>query len=312
MSVKTQTASADSIVCFCYQQTAAALLAAYRKEGSVAGVQKLTRAGTACGGCRVMLESMFGQTPEEINEFGTGGIPGATACVKPGARVMKCFIAADDRLESTVFSSNAVPPQLIDCDSTIPIEYALLNSEGKAVLHRKEIIKTNQTFVFDTRREALPRPFYGMFLYLLGRSNYGASRFNVAWSNERSMTSTHENSSTGRPNVVLPILADDRFLAGVNEVYAAMQNPHGVPLQVFLRIFDVNTNAAVEHELTLAPGATRWLDVNRELYASALRQLPGATVAIRMYTAKLELDFAPTMYFFLHNRTTGIWSSNHL
>lgn len=272
----------------------------------------MTRAGTGCGGCRILLESMFGQAPDEINRIEPTQIPGATSCVKPGTRVMKSFIIADGQLDSTVFSSNAVPPQLIDCDSTTPIAYALLNSEGQPVLHREEVIKTNQTFVFDTRRENLAHPFYGMFLFALGRSNFGASRFNVAWSNKRSVTSTHENSSTGRPDVVLPILIDQGFLAGSNTVYLAVLNPHNSPLRILFRTFDVLAGDAVEKTLQLKPGGTTWINANLEFYAPALSRFPGRTVALRIHTPEFNLHEAPSVYFFVHHKETDFWSSNHL
>jgi bacterioferritin-associated ferredoxin len=329
----------STIVCYCHRLTVRDLTEEHRRAGSLAGVQTATRAGTGCGGCRALLESMFGQAPLEINQLDAGGIAGATACVKPGERVMKSFIVADNQLESRVYSSNAVPPQLGNCDSTTPVEYTLLNSHGKAVLRRQVTVQTNETFLFDTRREQLHRPFYGMFLYSLGRSNYGASRFNVAWAGSRSVTSSHENASTGRPDVVLPILVDHNFLNGPNTVYLALQNPHARPLRVLLRVFDVHTGEVFEPAperaaggalqsllrifamiqdggresgCLLPPGGTVWVNASQDLYTPALRHRPESTVALRIYSPEMDTHRAPTIYFFLHNRTTDLWGSNHM
>jgi hypothetical protein len=306
---QTQNVQSNSVVCYCHNQTVQDLLSVYRKEGTLANVQKVTRAGTGCGGCRILLESMFGQNSAEMVDLGSTP---STACVKPGIRVMKSFIIADDHLESTVYSSNAVPPQLMDCDSTTPIEYQLVDRDGRPVLRRNGIIKTNETFIFDTKKEKLPRPFYGMFLYALGRSNFGASRFNVAWSNGRSTTSTHENANTGRPDLVLPILVDEKFLKGPNTVYLAIQNPHSCPLDVQLRTFDVETKEFNESSLSLPALGTKWINANIEFYSPILKRFPKSTVAFRMHTPDLNVNTAPILYFFIHNKLTNLWSSNHM
>jgi hypothetical protein len=302
----------DSIVCYCHHQTRDHLLECHRRCGSLKAVQEETGAGTACGGCRIILQSLFGEAPQEISDIDSPGIPGATVCLKPGARVMKGFIVANEHLESTIYSSNAVPPQFADCDSTIEIEYAVLNHQGIPILARKERIKTNETFVFDTRRENLPRPFYGQFIYAIGRSNYGASRFNVYWSNGRSTTSTHEISNSGRPDVVLPIVVTQDFLTGPNTVYLALLNPHGVAAPYLFRVFDVDDQTETTWTCTIPAGGTGWFNVNEQFYAPILKKKPSRKIAIRICSPNADDRISPTMYFFVHNKTANLWSTNHL
>jgi hypothetical protein len=304
--------SADSMICYCNSLTREDLLRHHRRCGSLAKVQDETRAGKACGGCRIILQSLFNEAPQEINAIDSGHIAGATVCLKPGLRVMKAFIVSDDKLESSIYSSNAVPPQFADCDSTMPIEYAVLDHQGGTVLHRKESLKTNETFVFDTRNEKLPKPLYGTFIYLLGRSNYGASRFNVYWSNGHSITSTHEVANSGRPNVVLPIVVDHHFLNGPNLVYLSVLNTHTMEVPYLFRMFDVEHGDEISWVSKIPAGGTRWFNVNDHFYAPALARKPTAKLSLRISTVGNDTRFPPTLYFFVHNRQTNLWSTQHL
>ena len=154
---------------------------AYRKCGSVKGVEESTRAGTACTGCKVMLHSLFGEAPSnhyekhETPQFGT-------TCKKPGSRIMKGFVLAlGDSMQSTIYSSNGIAPQLGSCDADTKIEWHLLNHRGESVRNGQQMLRTNETFVFRTTEHALPNPFFGIFLLAFERANYGASRFNLYW-----------------------------------------------------------------------------------------------------------------------------------
>lgn len=302
----------DSIVCYCFAKTLGELQGCYRRLGSLAAVQQETHVGSKCGGCRLILESTFGEQPDEILSL-RGDVSGnSRALVRPGQTVMKGFIVADQRLDSVVRSSNGVPPQFGSQDTTIPIEYMLLDQSGNKVLHRAALVRSHDTFTFDTRRENLPRPLYGMFILALGRGNYGASRFNVAWTNGASICSTHEVSSSGRPIVVMPVMVDEEFLRGPNTIFLAAQNPHHVPINVVFRFFDDAGNGAGEMPLTLAPASTRWIDANRELYGPALRRRPGSRLGLKIVREPLTMDTAPTLYFFMHNANSGLWTANHL
>ena len=69
--------SADSMICYCNNLTREDLLRHHRRCGSLAKVQDETKAGKACGGCRVILQSLFGELPQEINAVDNGGVAGA-------------------------------------------------------------------------------------------------------------------------------------------------------------------------------------------------------------------------------------------
>src|SRR3954470_14756019 len=139
-----------STVCFCYRRTLVDLPRAYAELGSLAKLQEVTRAGLGCGGCRAVLQYHFGETPAEIMDRSSDQRVGATVCVKPGNRVMKCFIASSSLLESRAFSSNAAPLQLGPCDTSMTAEYTLYNQLGRPVLSRRQHVATGETFTFDT------------------------------------------------------------------------------------------------------------------------------------------------------------------
>jgi hypothetical protein len=302
----------------------------FQEHGSLAKLQEETHIGLACGGCRALLDYHFGEAPVEIMDFSHDRNRGATVCVKPGDRVMKCFIASSSLLESRAFSCNAVPPQLGNCDTTMTVEYTIYNQLGRPLLTRSQPVATGETFTFDTEVERLPRPFYGMIAYRLNRRNYGASRLNIAWHSGDSTTSTHENAATGRTDVVLPVPVDTKFLEGPNDIYLAIQNPHELARPITLRLFKLDEGniynappgsaeggkgrhaAVVEFHRTLPPRGTMWIAANEELYAPALEKLGGGPVALRIYSPGATIHEAPSTYFFFHHRTENIWSANHM
>jgi bacterioferritin-associated ferredoxin len=305
-------AATDSVVCYCFNRNQGQLREAHARLGSLAAVQKETRVGSKCGGCRLILENMFGENPEEILNLGGRDPARSNLCVRPGRHVMKGFVAANHRLDTVIYSSNAVPPQFGAQDSSIPVEYMLLDMAGKPVIHRSKTFRTHETFCFDTRKEPIPRPFYGMFLFAIGRANYGASRFNTVWTNGISTCSTHEINDSGRPSTVLPVMADAAFLAGPNRIHLAMQNPHAHAIRVMLHVFDVKGAEAETRYRDMAPHTTEWIDVSRTLYAPALADRPGGQVFLRIQAEPRRVENAPTLYFFIHNLETDIWSANHL
>jgi hypothetical protein len=312
MTVPTAAKTAsESIVCYCFNRTSRQLQEAHSRLGNLPDVQKETRAGTKCGGCRLVLESMFGENPDEI--LSLDGVPGErNVCVRPGHNLMKGFVVADHRLDTIVYSSNGVPPQFDGQDTTMPVEYMLLDMSGKPILHRAVTLQSNETFSFDTRKENLPRPLYGMFLFKMGRANYGGGRFNTVWTNGVSACTTHEINDSGRPGVVLPIPVDAGFLRGPNSLYLAMQNPHDWPIRLRLEPFD--GKAAVGEPLyrDLPAHSTQWLNAGKDVYKPLLADNPRARLMMRIQSDPLRMEFAPTLYFFMHNLETDIWSSNHL
>jgi len=276
-------------------------------------LQQETKAGLGCGGCRLTLFSLFGEAPKNLNVLEHSHVPGATACVKPGMRLMKGLVVADGNIESTIYASNAVPPQFVDCDSTTDLEYALFDLEGRAVLHRSDSFKTNQTFVFDSRKETLSRPFYGLFLFQLKRSNYGASRFNVHWSNGRSTTTTHEIGDSGRPDVHLPVIVTKAILEGPNRIYISMQNTYNEnPMRCTIRVYDVDNRDDITWDCPIPRFGTRWFDVLEQFFRPALKQRPNGNFALRIFRPDLDCNRAPNIYFFFHNRTTDLLNVNHM
>lgn len=320
----------SSTVCFCYRKSLRDLRILHQEHGSLAKMQEASRIGLACGGCRALLEYHFGEAPVEIMDLTHDKIPGATVCVKPGDRVMKCFIASSSLLESRAYSCNAVPPQLGQCDTSMTVELTIYNHLGRPLLTRIQHVATGGTFTFDTEAERLPRPFYGMIAYRLNQRNYGASRLNVAWHSGDSTTSTHENATTGRTDVILPVPVDRAFLAGPNDIYLAIQNPHEMPRPVSLRVFKldggnmydslseksgrkrVQAVGAIEFHRILPPRGTAWIAANEELYSPAVNQLGEGPVALRIYTPGASIHEAPSTYFFFHHRKENIWSANHM
>lgn len=305
--------AADPTVCFCYRLTVSQLKESYQRCGSLRAVQDETRAGTACGGCRIILESLFKEKPDEINNLEKiAADPNATLCFRPGNRVMKGFIVADGQLESTVYSSNAVPPQFGDCNSTMEVAYALLDHRGQVVLHNQEVLATNQTFIFNTKDHQLPRPFYGLFLYAIGRGNYGSSRFNICWSNGKSTTSTHELAGTGRVDVVIPVVVTNEFVKGPNTYYLALSNPQERALTFTVSVFEVDSQEEFNWSCKLPPNGVTWLNANDELFSEALAQRPNGKFVLRILSSLTEVNTAISVNFFLHNKATDIWTCNHI
>ena len=317
----------QGIVCFCYRKTLEDLRDALGREGSLIKMQEATHVGMACGGCRAMLQHHFGEPVAEIYDFSADHATGATACVKPGSRTMKGFIASSSLLESRVFSSNIVPLQLGDCDATTEIEFAIYNQMGRLIYSKKHSTRSGETFHFDTMRANLPRPFYGLATYTLGRDNYGASRFNASWYTEAGVTSTHENGSTARPDVVLPVVFDERFLSGPNTVYLAVQNPHPGMREMRFRVCLLDSGSVYDEPNSLEGGpqtfvetvkplpsmGTLWLNTHDELILPAKKILgEGRPLVLRVYTIVDTIHKAPSSYFFFHHRPSNIWSANHL
>lgn len=328
----------EGIICFCYRKTLADLQRALEIHGDFRSLQQATKVGLGCGGCRAMLHHHFGEVPVEINDFSADASRGATSCMKPGNRTMKGFIASSSLLESHVFSCNAVPLQLGSCDATMNVEFAIYNQQGRPVFIRRQRVSTAETFHFDTALAKLPRPFYGMATYTLERQNYGASRFNVSWYTAQSATSTHENFSTGRPDVALPVRFDEFFLNGPNAVYLAVQNPHAKSCNLTFRVFrmdDANIygdaahvlpaksgwqrviggrrRTAVESSRRLPSMGTEWINVVEDFVIPAREILGGdAPLALRIHAPGATIHEAPSCYFFFHHRPTNIVSANHL
>ena len=303
--------SEDAMVCYCYRMKLSQVKEAYKRCGSLTKLQESTKVGLGCGGCGVVLHSMFGEKISDLNQLDRRPTHGSL-CSKPGTRVMKGFIVADGKLESSVYSSNAVAPQLGDCDTTMTVNYALVDHRGVPVIARTTTIKKNEVFVFDTRKENLPRPFYGSFIYGLGRSNYGAARFNIYWSNGVSTTSTHENGDPGRVRVFLPVPVDQRFLNGNTGIYLGCMNPHPEKVPYSITVMDLNGSEAMRYESYLDPFGSTWINANEFLYGPALKRNPGGKYVLKTESGNLKAARAMVEYMFFHNRETDVWTSNHL
>ncbi len=302
----------DAMVCYCYRLTTGKLREAYNRCGSLAKMQDETKAGRACRGCNVVLQALFG-------EEATVDIPGVdrpvkagTPCMIPGSNAMKGFIIANDQLDSVVYSSNAVAPQLGACDSTTPVEYALIDGEGKVVFHRRTTIRTNETFVFDTRNEDIPRPFYGMFHMSLGRGNIGASRFNIYWTDGKYSASTHEQSGSWRPRVFLPIVVDQAFIDRELDIYFAIMNPYGRKLPYTARVSDVETEDQLIWSSELDAEQSVWINVTETMFKPMLAQYPGSTAVIEFETPDLNVRTTLSLWFFIHHRKQDLWTANHI
>ena len=300
------------MVCYCYRMTTGKLREAYKRCGSLAKMQDETKVGRACRGCNVVLQALFG-------EEATGDILGidravksGTACMQPGSKVMKGFVIANDQLDSVVYSSNAVAPQLGACDSSTPVEYSLIDAVGNVVFHRHTTINTNETFVFDTRNEDLPRPFYGMFYMSLGRGNLGASRFNIYWTNGRYSASTHEQAGSWRPRVFLPIVVNESFLKRELDVYLAVVNPYARKLAYTARVFDVATEDQLIWSSELDAEQSVWINASDTLFRPMLEQYPGSDAVVEFESPDLNVRTALSLWFFIHHRKQDIWTANHI
>lgn len=301
----------DAMVCYCYRLTVSKLNKLYSELGSVAAVEEATRVGLGCGGCRAIIHSMFNEAPSDINRLDVKPISG-TSCVKPGSRIMKGFVISDDQFESSIFSSNAVAPQLGACDSTANIEYTLLNQYGLPVLNNSLKIKTNETFKFHTENLNLPKPFYGMFIYTLDRANFGSSRFNIYWKAKNSITSTHENSSTGRPRIRIPAIFDNGFIKSGTEIYLALMNPHYKKIDFKVEIHSVDFENSIVWNTSLKAYNTTWINASNKFLIPFLNRYPGSTAIIKIETEEMELHEAITTYFFTYNKMADAWNCNHL
>jgi len=301
----------NSIVCYCYRLTTKMLREAHRKCGSLKGVEEATRAGTGCCGCKVMLQSLFGEIPTSANHANENPIIGST-CKKPGNRVMKGFIVASGGLQSSVYSSNGVAPALGACEANSNIEWLLLDHRAQLVARGTKQLQTNETFSFHTRDLKLPDPFFGIFVMAFDRSNYGGARFNIYWGNNHGITSTHENSATGRPRLILPVAVDKRFISGPNTIYAALYNPHDASIPFTIAVTDLDTNETITWRSELAPYNSSWINANEYLFKPALVQNPQGRFCMSVVTDGLDMHRAIVMYLFFHNRETDIWTANHL
>lgn len=328
--------SGEGIICFCYRKSLADLKQGLAEHGTLDRMQEAMRVGMACGGCRAMLHHHFGGGVAHINDFSVGA--GGTTCAKPGSRTMKGFIASSSLMESHIFSCNAVPLQLGACDAGTDAEFVIYNHLGRPIYSRKHHVASGETFHFDTALARLPRPFYGMVTYSISRGNLGPSRFNVSWYREESSTSTHENASTGRPDVVLPIAFDHRFLNGPNDVYLAVQNPHAHAINLVFRVFrmgdgnlydhvdtqrssssflkrlvGIHRRTAVEWHRRLPSMGTLWIPVHDDFMLPAAKTLGiDDALALRIYAPECDMHMAPSTYFFFHHKPTNVLSCNHL
>jgi bacterioferritin-associated ferredoxin len=301
----------DAIVCYCYKLTTKDLKDAYRRCGSLKEVEQQTRAGTGCAGCKIILHELFQEQPEDQYNLAKQPTIG-TLCSKPGNYSMKGFVIANGTIESRVYASNGVAPQLGDCDSTTPIEYALLDHMGQPVLKEHRMLAKNETFVFDTSKLDLPRPFYGIFNMNLGRSNIGAARFNIYWITPEGVTATHELSATGRARVFLPFLVDKRFLEGPNAVYLAMMNPHDIEVPYNLSVINVDRKEEYKWNSSLKPHCSCWIDTNSKLFARVIKDDKDSRFALRIELDSFDIYKSLSSYFFTHNRSTRLWNCNHL
>jgi len=301
----------DPMVCFCYRYTVSALKEARQKYGSLKAVQDVTRVGNGCRGCRASLSALFQEDVAAHNRIDSPQTKTST-CVKPGQKLMTGFVIADGNLESRIVSCNAIAPQLGECDSTTQLSYALLNHKAEVVLQNNALVKTGETFTFDTRKHALPRPFFGTFLLALGRENFGASRFNVQWSNGRSVASTHENAATGRPRVFLPVFINRSNLNGPNRIYLGIMNPRQATLRYSIVVFDKNSLKQVRWDAHLDGYQSSWIDANEILFRPLLDRHPEGNFGIKIESADLHSIDAATVYFFFHNANKDLWSCQHL
>jgi hypothetical protein len=302
----------DAIVCFCYRLTAGKLREAHKQLGCLKKVEEATRAGQGCTGCQVVLNAMFGEAPTNTHVKGLNPSLGSS-CFKPGAKVMKGFIISTDELESTVYSSNAVAPALSDCDATTNIDYAVLDHRGFLIHSATATVATNATFSFDTTSITLPQPFFGMFVMSLERANVGASRFNICWRDKNGgVSSTHENASTGRPKVWLPLIFSKQTIDGPTTFYAAISNPHSIPKDFTITAKDVDSSREISWRSRLDPYSTTWIDANSHLCRPVLSRWGDVRVSIQIRSDDLDMHSALTTYLFSHNTNVGIWSCNHL
>ncbi len=304
-------AKPTAMVCFCYRKRHCDLVDAYERLGSLKALEQELNIGRACGGCKVVLESLFGEQSSDINAMESGAT-GHLSCVQPGSRIMKGFVISTDELDTKIYSSNAVAPQLGDCDSSAQLEYLIIGPNGVPVIHQSQLVKTNETFLLDTAELDLPKPFFGMFHLVFDRSNFGASRFNMYWYNDDGITSTHENAASGRPDVFLPFLVDEKFLKGPNKVHLAIMNPNDEIVRLSLRAFDVDANNEIEWEADLNANGSTWIDASEHLFPKLLKKVDKARVSLHIRSTNQNIHKSLSTYFFLHNRNTNTWSANHL
>lgn len=304
--------NSDPMLCYCYRYTVNMVKEAHAKAGSVKAMQEQTKIGNACGGCRVLLHTLFNEAPSDINSVEAKPTFGS-ACSKPGSRVMKGLVIANEHLDSVIYSSNAVAPQLGECDASMPIQYALVDHRAQPIIVREAVVKTNEIFIFDTRKENIPRPFIGMFLYGIGRSNYGSSRFNIHWTNGFSSTATHENNDTGRPRVFLPLPVDQKFINGDTSVFMAIMNPQQERVPFKIEVFNLDEpQQRIVRDGYLDSFHSTWIDMNEYLFKPALALNPHGRFSMMMESSNMNTARALTEYFFFYNKRTNVWTSNHL
>ena len=300
----------DSLVCYCHRLTTGMLKAAHQKLGSLKAVEEATGAGSACTGCKVILQSLFGEAASSHYQLDQPPVVGST-CKKPGNRLMKGFVISTGTLESTIYSSNGIAPQLGSCDADTPIEYLLLDHRGVPLIHRQALLKTNDTFTFSTKNEDIPRPFYGQFMLIFGRSNYGASRFNIYWGNESGYSATHENSSTGRPKVILPVAVDQKFNEGSSKIHIAVMNPHQETIKYSFSCRDLDGKGEIIWESELPQYCSTWLNASEHLFSQALKSCPQGRFVLEV-RSRGNMHAALSVYYFFHNEINDLWTVNHL
>lgn len=299
------------MVCYCYHKTKQDILDDVQKFGSLKEFQEKTGVGLGCGGCRIFLTALTNEETVDITQQKQRYDP-TTACVAPGSRIMSGFLIKHKDLYSKVYATNAVAPQFKDCNMTGLFDYMVLDSRGNPLIHKNIELKTNEMFSFDIRETDLPDNFCGMFLFGLPRQNYGATRFNIQWSNGQSTTSTHENFSTGRPRVFLPVIYTREMLQGWNDVYIGQINPHSKEIHFTIAVFDINTNEKMVWSATIPPYGSSWICASDAFLRPALERFQGNSVGFRIENIGADATSAVTNYYFFHNRKTNTWSSQHL
>ena len=115
-----------------------------------------------------------------------------------------------------------------------------------------------------------------------------------------------------RPSAFLPIPVDLDFLRGPNTIHLALQNPHDWPIRLQLQVFDGPGIDYAREYREMPPHTTQWVDVLKELYGPVLAAHPRAKLSLHIESDPVRMEFAPTLYFFMHNRNTDIWTANHL
>lgn len=297
----------DPVICFCFRVTERKLREAYRECGSLEKVKECTRAGTACRGCLTSLSAMFNQDIAWDAEASK-----TSSCLYSGQSVMKALVLSVEGLETRALAANAPAPQLNSCNLDGNISYSLVDGAGQRIFRRTQPISTFHNFLFDTATEMLPKPFVGQLIYEIDRKNRGSGRLGTQWYSPNGVAATHENSSTGRPRVFVPITLDKQFRNGPNRLYLAIVNPHEINAQFDLNVFNRGKQVLVNGSGTMGPYNSLWVDASESLFKPLEGKIGDEPLYIGLETRGLNIHAALSCYFFLHNLSTGAWSCQHL